>query len=291
MNTRNFTPLLFSGLLVAAFAIQAKANIFSDNFDALAVAERAKAAPAELSKPTSYVAFDGGYIEAGDPIAGDEPPTADNVRQSLEAALASQGFQASQTVPSLLITYHWGVLRVDHREINVPYKILTNLMARISLVSTAKMEAEIENHILDRKKGGGEDLSVSSPRFLAGDLDAALSHSRQPRIFVVVSAYDFQSLFQKHEARLVWSTKLSTQETSGKMEQVIPPLLSKGSSFLGADSPNVANIQATLEAKSTAIGISAGTPPTPESYHIDRLYLDSLLRQERAQISGEPNNP
>jgi len=46
MNTRNFTPLLFSGLLVAAFAIQAKANIFSDNFDALAVAERAKAAPA-----------------------------------------------------------------------------------------------------------------------------------------------------------------------------------------------------------------------------------------------------
>jgi len=271
MNTRNFTPLLFSGLLVAAFAIQAKANIFSDNFDALAVAERAKAAPAELSKPTSYVAFDGGYIEAGDPIAGDEPPTADNVRQSLEAALASQGFQASQTVPSLLITYHWGVLRVDHREINVPYKILTNLMAR--------------------KKGGGEDLSVSSPRFLAGDLDAALSHSRQPRIFVVVSAYDFQSLFQKHEARLVWSTKLSTQETSGKMEQVIPPLLSKGSSFLGADSPNIANIQATLEAKSTALGISAGTPPTPESYHIDRLYLDSLLRQERAQISGEPNNP
>lgn len=275
--------------MAAAIASQAKANLFSDNFDALAVAEHGKAAPADLVNPTSYVAFDGGYIEAGDPIAGDDQPDPGMIRQSLEAALTAQGFQESQTVPKLLIAYYWGVLRIDHLQISVPYKVRMNLSARLSLVSTEKMDAEVENHILDREKGGGENLSVSSPRFLAGDLDAVVSHARPPRIFVVVSAYDFQSLFKKNEAKLVWRTKLSAQETSGKMEQVIPALLAKGSAFLGADSQQVANFESTLVTKPAAVAASA--QPTPESYHLDSRILDSLLKHEHAVIAGDAEGP
>jgi len=279
------TPALLSSLLVAIPGTPARANLFSDAFDVVVVAERGKSVPDELAKPTTYVAFDGGYIEAGDPIAGDDPPPAGQVRQSLVAAFAARGFQESQTVPKLLVVYHWGVLRVDHQQIRIPFQVRDNLSARISLVSTAKLDAEVENHIRDREKARGENLSYASPRFLVPPLDSVVARARLPRIFVVVSAYDFQAFFQKHEARLIWQTKLSAQETSGKMEQVIPPMLTAGAAYLGSDSQDIAVEKSLLATKPAPA--PAFAPPTPESYHLDSRVLGELIRRERFAVSGQ----
>ena len=288
---KTWTSLLLAGLLITGFARHAQASLFSDEFDGLAVAERAKSSQREPGKPISYMAFDGGYIEAGDPITGDTPPTADQVRQSIESALASQGFQAGQTSPDLVITYHWGVLRVDHRQINVPYQIRRNLSARIALVSTEKMDAEVENHIRDREKSSGENLSFASPRFLVAPLDSVVAHARLPRIFVVISAYDFKSLSQRREANLMWRTKLSAQESSGEMARVIPPLISRGSPYFGADSDKVAIFKAVLGGEpAKALPASYKAPPTPGSCHLDQQVMDELFKRVRTQISGEDDN-
>jgi hypothetical protein len=70
-------PLLgVATLLSAGFCPMANANLFSDNFETLVVAETAKDAPAPAA-PFTYSAMDGGYIEAGNPLWATHrrPPT------------------------------------------------------------------------------------------------------------------------------------------------------------------------------------------------------------------------
>ena len=287
MKPSTLTPLALAALLAAVTPGPARANIFTNNFETTIVAERTKEATDELTKPTTYVAFDGGYVEAGDPESGDEPPPAAQARQSVEAALAAQGFEESGKVPKLLIAYHWGVLRIDTLQIHVPYEVRQNLSARINLVSTQRMDAEIENHILDRERGSGENLNVSAPRFLTGELESVVSKAKRPRIFVVVSAYDYQSLFERNVAKLIWRTKLSAQETSGDMAEVIPPMIAKGTGYFGTDSPNVVAVEATLEAKAASLGAPTSPEPRPETYHLDPASMAKLLAHGREEISGE----
>lgn len=288
MKTSPWPSALLSTLLIAGSASSANASLFSDDFDAIAVAETAKDVPQDLTKATSYVAFDAGYIEAGDPIAGDTPPTADQVRQDLGEALSSQGFQAAEASPALVLIYNWGVLRVDHLQIRVPYGIKTNLRARIALVSTDQQGAAVENHILTKEKGSGVDTTSASPRFLVAPYDAIVQRARLPRIFVVVSAYDYQAMAQRHEAKLVWTAKLSAQETSGNMSEVIPPLIAKGAQYFGKDSLDVLNYKTTLgKGPGTAVATAYAAQPSLESYNLEKPLLESLMRQQRVRYSGE----
>src|ERR1700691_1633192 len=141
MKISSYSTIGLVAAMAVGFAPTASAGIFSNNIDMLVVAETPNGGPSSQGTPVAYAAFDGGYIEAGDPIAGDTPPTADQVSQSLRSALANQSFQAGGSSPSVVLTYHWGVLRIDHRQIRVPYGIKTNLEARIELVSTQQLGA------------------------------------------------------------------------------------------------------------------------------------------------------
>jgi len=285
MKTRTYPALGLVVLCAAGFATQAAAGVFSNNFRMLVVAEQPTAAQASQDNPASYIAFDGGYIEAGDPIAGETPPTADQVSQSLHAALAGHGFQAAQGTPSVVLTFHWGILRVDHRQIRVPYGIKTNLMARIELVSTEKLGAEVENHILGREKGSGINEDVSAPRILAGPLETVVQDSRQPRIFVVVSAYDYQGLVHR-EAKVLWRVKLSTLESSGDLQEVIPALIAGGGQYFGKNFTNMQDVEASISNAAQPAAGTAYAQPRPESYQLDKGFIDSLLKQEHRKISG-----
>ncbi|HEY1765968.1 MAG TPA: hypothetical protein VGF85_13675, partial [Opitutaceae bacterium] len=188
--------------------------------------------------------------------------------------------------PSLVITYYWGVLRVDHRQIKPPYEIKTNLKARIELVSTQQLGAEVENHILGREKGGGMDTSASAPPILVGPLETVRQDARQPRIFIVVSAYDYESLTH-NEAKLVWQTKLSTLETSGDMDTVIPSLIAGGGQYFGKSIPNIRDVYIQgLRYPPQAVATSYN-PPAPESIQLDKGFIKHLLKQERVKISGQ----
>lgn len=287
MKTAPWPSLSLAALLAAGFCPQTNAGLFTDNFEMTVVAERAKDAPPESKGPVSYVAFDGGYIEAGDPIAGDRPPTADQVRQELRTGLEAQGFQPAQGTPSLVLTYYWGVLRVDRTQIRVPFGIKTNLRARIALVSTELQRAEVENHILGREKGSNVDMNASSPARLVGPLETVAQNSRLPRIFVVVSAYDYQALTERHETKLVWRVKLSAQESSGEMYEVIPPLITTGAPFFGKDLSDSRFVKTTLSKAPPVNGADASNvEPSPGSYNLDGRLIRDILKRERAKVSG-----
>jgi hypothetical protein len=285
MKTRPYPALGLVALCAAGFSSQAAAGIFSNKIDMLVVAEQAQAAQASHDSPVPYIAFDGGYIEAGDPIVGDTPPTADQVSQSLHAALANQGFQAALGSPSVVLTYHWGVLRVDHLQIKAPYGIKSNLIARIELVSTHQLGAEVENHILGRERGSGMNEDASAPRLLVGPLETIRQDSTQPRIFVIVSAYDYQGLVHR-EAKLLWRVKMSTQERSGEMEEVIPALLAAGGRYFGKNFTEIQDIDAPGTPAAQPVSSAAHARPSPETYQLDKDFLDGLLKQERARFSG-----
>lgn len=269
--------------MALGFAPTASAGIFSNNIDMLVVAETPNGGPSSQGSPVAYAAFDGGYIEAGDPIAGDTPPTADQVSQSLRAALANQGFQAEGPSPAVVLTYHWGVLRIDHRQIRVPYGIKTNLEARIELVSTQQLGAEVENHILLGEKSGQMNPDAASTRLLGGPAQTAEEEARQPRYFVIVSAYDYQGLLHR-EAKLLWRVKLSAREQSGEMNQVIPALIAGGAPYFGKSLDHVKTVEVTPAA--VPQGSAAPAAVTPDSLHLDNDFVNGLLKSEHDNFSG-----
>jgi hypothetical protein len=248
----------------------------------LVVAERSDGMHVQAG-PAPYAALDGGYIEAGDPIAGDTPPTPAVVAQSLQNALANQGYTLAAASPSVVLTYHWGVLRIDHRQIRVPYGIKTNLEARIELVSTSQLGAEVENHILLNEKGPGMNPDASAPRLLVGPTETVAEDARQPRIFIIVSAYDYQGLLHR-ETKLLWRAKLSAREQSGRMDEVIPALLAGGAPYFGQDVTEPKTVETTPRAL-PASAVSA-MPASAESLNLDRQFIDGLLKAEHVSFSG-----
>jgi hypothetical protein len=287
MKISTYSTLGLASLLAIGFTPQASAGIFSNNIDMLVVAETPSGAPSAQGSPIAYAAFDGGYIEAGDSIAGDTPPTPEMVSQSLRAALANQNFQAGASSPAVVLTYHWGVLRVDRRQIRVPYGIKSNLEARIELVSTHELGAEVENHILLGEKSGQMNADAASTAIMGGPADTVREDSRQPRIFVIVSAYDYQGLLHR-EAKLLWRVKLSAREQSGEMDQVIPALIAGGAPYFGKDLDRVKTVEVTPAAVPQGSGAPAAV--TPDSLRLDGQFINGLLKSEHDNFSGGTGN-
>jgi hypothetical protein len=283
MKISSYSTIGLVAALAAGFSPTASAGIFSNNIDMLVVAETPNGGPSSQGSPVAYAAFDGGYIEAGDPIAGDTPPSADQVGQSLRAALANQGFQAGGSSPAVVLTYHWGVLRIDHRQIRVPYGIKTNLEARIELVSTQQLGAEVENHILLGEKSGQMNPDAASTRLLGGPAQTAEEDARQPRYFVIVSAYDYQGLLHR-EAKLLWRVKLSAREQSGEMDQVIPAMVAGGAPYFGKSLDHVKTVEVTPAA--VPQGSAAPAAATPDSLHLDGDFINGLIKGEHDNFSG-----
>ena len=270
-------------LLGAALCAPAYASLFSDNFEALVVAERAKGVPDTQGSATGYTALEGGYIEAGDPIAGENPPSADQVRTSLRSALAAGGFQEAGGGSALAVTYFWGVLRPDREQIRTPYSVNTNLQARIELVSTEMTGAEVNNHILGRKKGVGENPEAASPPILVGPTETALQNARRSRYFVIVTAFDYASIGPGRTPKLLWQVKASAIEASGSMSEVIPALLGTASAYMGKTLP-----QATVFNSSTGHAAPAAVSGGAGEFgsYLDKGSVGSLLRHERVEFSG-----
>jgi hypothetical protein len=281
-----YSVTLFA-LAAAALCTGARASLFSDKFEMLVAADHMGDATAQ-SSPSAGVLVDGGYIEAGDPIAGEVPPSAASVHQELQDALVRQGFSVGAASPALLITYHWGILRVDHREINIPFGINSNTDARIKLVSTEHDGAEVENHILGRKKGGGQTDDVSSPAILIGPLKTVAENARKSRFFVIVSAYDYRSVANHQQPVLVWRTKLSAQESAGEMSEVIPSLIATGAPFLGKNLTNTKIVETTTM-KSVETPDHAGPSTQMASDGAAAQSINSLVRLEHDKFSGTPD--
>lgn len=248
---------------------------------------------AELSNPehpASYVAFDAGYVEAGDPIANTMPPTSAAMAEAVRTALATRGYRpALSGEPQILFVYHWGLLNRDSHAIRNGNTIDPNLHARLALLTTAKQDAEIESLLLDHQLLGHTNRALGMPTFMNFHQRDIMQLSNDDSSFVVLSAYDYASVARR-EARLLWRVKLSTRSAGTAMADALPTLLQGGAPYFGRDLGDLQYVTTPLVSGNRTGADLAGaqnfSPPSGTVGPLDDGYLRELMKREHAEFSG-----
>jgi hypothetical protein len=254
-------------------------------FDTIVVAEQtvpgARINSPAPGHPAYYVAYDGGYIEAGAAIGGLKPPAVAAIGRALRSALGTAGYEAAQaqTVPSLVLFYHWGSIRHNYGQTDA----FSNLEARLSLVAPARMVRQAEDFVLH-----GHDANVG---YVASDLQSTLEFARGARYFVIVSAYDYSAL-TRHSVRLLWRVRLSTPENSGPMDEALLALVGSCGPYLGRNLEDRQRVSVLPPAPDSAgrdgDGTVAALPAPDATGRLNAGFIGDLVRQEHELFSGEP---
>jgi hypothetical protein len=129
-------------------------------------------------------------------------------------------------------------------------------------------------------------MNVSSPRVLVGPTETVAQNARHPRIFVIISAYEYLGLEQGNSVRTLWRVKLSAQETSGEMDQVIPSLIAMGAPYFGKDLHEPKIVQAKLASRSEPSATPASLLQPAADSKLNTQLVDALTSRERILYSG-----
>ena len=260
----------------------------------IVVAEQIDAQPPaptpSADHPVNYVALDGGYIEAGDPIANEQPPSASAVAQALQKTLASSGYQPATGAvpPSLVFIYHWGLLNRDSHASRIGTTIDPNLHARLSLVATRHQDGEIETYLLDKRLMGRANPAFRSPGILSIRERDSLELANDDRYFAILSAYDYSSISQR-QPKLLWRVKMSTLSVGASMADALPTLLQGGAPYLGRNLTDFEYVKLPLVAATgnkSGAGVERFSPPLGNTGGLDGQFLRSLMKQEHDEFSG-----
>ena len=237
--------------------------------------------------PADYVAFDAGYVEAGDPIANEKPPASSAMADALRNTLAAQGYQATAAgPPQILFVYHWGLLNRDSHAIRNGLSIDPNLHARLALLTTTRQDGEIENFLLDHRLMGQTNPAFRTPGFLEFQYRDILDLTHADSYFVVLSAYDYASIGRR-EARLLWRVKMSTRSAGAAMADALPALLQGGAPYFGRDLNKLQTVAAPLIAGNRAApGAQQFSPPSGMVGSLDENFLRELMKREHTEFSG-----
>lgn len=290
MKTLSPFSYILIALLAAGLAAECQASLWGGKLQMVVVAEQAdpavKLTLPTAEKPAFCFAYDAGYIEEGNPIAGEKPPSAAAVAQALNAALASQHYlpASATSAPSLLLIYHWGLLNRDTYQIRNSIRLQPNLKTRIGLVAPRKYAQRMEQDILDRRQPVSVHVPIIDPTERT-----LLDLARDDRYFVIVSAYDYAALTRR-ETKLLWRVKMSTRSAGAAMAEALPTLLRGGAPYFGR---NLTDTQFATEPLVPEGRAEVGTPkaegflPPPEiARQLDESYLHNLMYQEHVEFSG-----
>jgi len=295
MNMKSLFLVLVGCTALPALAL-ARGQVMFDVVTEQSVAGAAFAAPS-ADAPLAYVIRDGGAIEAGDPIGGEKPPTAEAVARALSQALANQHYQAATDghPPAVLLTYHWGVIRpvavpsvrgmrgdfggfnrvVDDRQLTYD----TTLRARIALVAPSAVARDTQDRFV-----GINHLPV--PGYVTPAMRDALQDALDPHYFIIVSAYDYAAL-TRGETTLLWRTRLSTLDNAGEQSRVIVTLAAASGPYLGRNSKRTELGKTPLLAEAPAG--SAALPASADNESVaTQKRIQEIVAREHAVFSGEP---
>ncbi len=290
MKTSSLPSHALAVVLAAGLAAESYAYTWGGKLDMTVVSEFAdsnvKRALPTAEQPAYYVAYDGGYIESGDPIAGEKPPPAATVAQALRIVLASRHYlpASARSAPTLLLIYHWGLIRPGSYQFGTSFRLQPNLNARIALVAPKKYAQRIKEDLLDLWAGG---LYIPIIHQRERDL---LHLAGEERYFVIVSALDYASV-ARNACQLLWRVKLSTRSVGVAMAEALPALLRGGAPYLGR---NLEDTQFVREPVVPEGRVEIGTPkleeflPPPEvERQLHPQYLKGLIERDHAPFTGE----
>jgi hypothetical protein len=283
MKTPRLCWLVSALLGLSAFTTAAHADApRGKKLYAMVVSERTDVGPKEKApeavQPFSYVAIDGGYIEAGDPVAGEKPPTPAQMRSALVAGLAAEHQPLANATPvDLVLIYHWGVIRKDTFQIAPNNDVTPNHRARLNLVASSRIVDRVAEDIVSRR--------YRMPSYLTIDERDAITYAQDDRYFVVVAAYDFAALL-RGETVLRWRTRLSAATNSGSMNDVLPALIQNGAGFLGRHLNNAETEIWRLDASALSPVESDSSAQSLKS-SLNQGALDEILFNEHVMAAGE----
>ena len=227
-------PILHVAGLLALLSTASAAS----KFDVIVVGQRF--APPAGQEKTAYALVDGGYLEAGDAMAGEQPPTREAVSAALQHAMIAQHFAMAKgaTQPAELVICHWGVIREDSTTVSPPNDIPPNYRERLSLVATPDVVNRLVERTTTLMSGSARDMTTAEEQ-------TALELAREPRYFVVLSAYDMPALMNR-QVRLLWRTRISVADKDTAMFEAVPTMLTVASKFIGETTKVPEVIRASL---------------------------------------------
>ncbi len=255
-------------------------------------AEGAKPARPTPDQPAYYVAFDGGYQEAGDPIGNQNPPAATEMARALRQTLATAGYRPAtdQTSPSLLLIYHWGALNRDSMAIRSGMDLNPNQKARVALVAGKRYERQIDEELAQRQMSREMHTSFPPPALLTEQAQELRELAQGNRYFVIVSAFDYAAA-RRHEARLLWRTKMSASDAGVAMATALPALIQGGGPYFGRDADEPQYVRAPVGSGSNIQSGSPAGAQAPEATsavgQLDAPYVRDLAAKDTTDVTGE----
>ena len=199
------------------------------------------------ARPAYYLPVMRGYQELGAVVSGETPPSPDDIFQLAVAELAKQGYQLTDSghrKPNLVIDFSWGSIRPTEPQ------DAYNEMQRdaLTLGRTIYNVMPLE--------------SVGHNEFMAA--------TREPRYFVVITAYDYAAWTRQKTHVILWKAKMSIPTYGVFLTDVFPSLIKAGAPMFGHETINHPKLVPELpngrvEVGTPTVAPTSSTPPPPAS--------------------------
>jgi hypothetical protein len=187
-------------------------------------------------QPAYYVSVILGWHEAGQVVAGEEPPKREMVLLEVAQALAKEGYilqalrsDANTTTPSLIIAIEWGYMNPSKLEVPNPPDLTGDSSKPMETATTIMVD---QRNMITLVAGSAIHRRVF---FTQIDWDKLRDAVDEGRYFVIVSAYDFEASV-KGEQVLLWRTRMSTPRQGVWMNDVVVALVTAGTPLFGRQS-------------------------------------------------------
>ncbi|HEX2101539.1 MAG TPA: hypothetical protein VHF69_12785 [Candidatus Synoicihabitans sp.] len=193
-------------------------------------------------RPAYYVPVTFGWQEEGKIIAGEQPPSREELIRQVAQALAREGYvlqalrpNANATTPSLIISLEWGYLNPDLLETGA-LDLATDSSGG-SLSPGALREDPTQSATTDFNQSRMITLVAGSAisrraQFSEREWQQLRDAVAEGRYFIVLSAYDFEASLRGEQV-LLWRARMSTERHGVWMTEVMAALVAAGAPSFG----------------------------------------------------------
>jgi hypothetical protein len=221
--------------------------------------EGKKLTPPTMDHPVYYCPSFIGFRVIGSTATNVKRPSRGFLERHLIDALASKGYLASHVegtalspTPSYIIVFRWGDIKpVMYND----YSKLTSKVFDPHATGAARILV------------GGQAVNVIDDAWREDAFNAAADE----RYYVTIAAYDFLADTRDHKKVLLWATRMSIPRQDLELDQVVLPLITAGTPFLGRETtkphlvdiyPNGNVVVGPTEVKGV-VAPAAAQPPKP----------------------------
>jgi hypothetical protein len=191
--------------------------------------------------PAYYVPTLVPYVQTGDAVAGDKPPSEHTLVHLVAAELAKQGYLvAIDHPPDLVIAIAWGSIRPTAEDDHV------------GMTDKIRMNALVLGHTY-----------VNVARSDSFGHAEFMEETRDDRFYIVVTAYDYKAHAAKNQKVILWKAKLSVPSSGVAFDDVLVPLVMAGGPNFGRETINHPKLLPAVPDGRVEIGPATVQEPAP----------------------------